>query len=170
MKYLKKTYESFLKEKEDPDSFAKKLVEIVQKSIFDNLGKIHLDDYVGDHLYKKDKDGRFTRIKAGWGNTTWANEYEKKNTDIEYRYSTTFRKKFSVTDKSPINKQIKTYEKHLALFNSLKEVKEKLDKVTYYCEINVHNVGKTFITIDIKLGFSEEMFMGKAMRKVNNLN
>tara|TARA_R110000772_G_scaffold20466_1_gene56658 strand:+ start:17544 stop:18059 length:516 start_codon:yes stop_codon:yes gene_type:complete len=171
MRYLRKINEQFLKEIPDPNGFAKKLCELVNKSISDSLGKIHLDDYDGDLLFKRNsKNSHYlNKIGSRSGGTLYTNKYEKENIEIEYRYSSTFSKKFNIVDKNSINKQLKIYQKHLDIFNKLSEIKEKMKEMTYYCDIKINNIGKTSMEICITMGFSEDLFMGKAMKKVNNI-
>ena len=172
MKYIKK-----LNEATNDGIFTETFMKTIDKLIFDRLGKVTLDKYYGSVLYKRESDRSallgvsFIEINNNSSGTSHssANQQEIDNPDIKYRYVTEFKKQFNIVDKNLVNKQIRIYEKKLELLDILSDIKEKMSKVTHYCNVSVDNGGKNYLSVKITMGFSEDLFMGAAMRKVNNV-
>ena len=171
MKYIKKLNES------SDGIFTEAFMKSIDKLIFDRLGKVTLDKYYGSVLYKRESDRsallgvsfiEINNSRSGTSHTS-ANQQEIDNPNIKYRYVTEFKKQFNIVDKNLVNKQIRIYEKKLELLDVVSDINEKLDKVTHYCKLTIGDSGKNYMKISIKMGFSEDLFMGAAMRKVNNV-
>lgn len=176
MKYIKKINEYNDHPDDHPDDsiFVETLLKLVDKTIFGNMGNIKFHQYMpkcGGNLYRRDdnQDNIFIQINSQHSGVSYigGNYQDKENNFIKYKYDTTFKKFFKISNNDPIKKQLETYEKQIELFNSLNDIKEKLDKITHYCEVSVDNIAKNYIQISIDIGFSEDMFAGKAMRQIN---
>lgn len=158
MKYIKKINEG--------NGFSDKVVELVKKTIHDNLDKVKLDKYHGDDLYIR--DGQYMNERTGFGHSSHTmNEEEEDNPSIKYRYTTRFKKFFNVRDKNPIDKQVKIYKRQIDFFNNIDDIMSKLDKISYYSNVRVMGSGKNYLEFEIITGFSEEFFNIPALKKIN---